>query len=126
MSSRFKKIFLIIIGLVIAFTLGTYIVLNLFTSRHDGYAKVTFVNKSNTDVKNVNIITNDSVQIKLDRIEIGGSKIAHIPVSGEGEYKADIFFINGDTLFCGAYIESGYNITETITDEKIINNTKLY
>jgi hypothetical protein len=126
MSSRFKKIFLIIFGLVISFALGTYIVFNLFTSRHDGYAKVTFDNKSNTDVKNVNIITNDSFRIKLDRIEIGDSKFAHIPVSGEGEYKAYIFFTNGDTLFCGAYIESGYNITETITDNKIINSTKFY
>jgi hypothetical protein len=126
MSSRSKKIFLILIGLVILFALGTYIVLNHLTNRYDGYAKVTFVNNSNTDVKNVNIITNDSIQIKLDRIEIGDSKIVHIPVSGEGEYKADIFFTNGDTLFCGAYIESGYKITETITDDKIINSTKLY
>lgn len=106
--------------------LGAYLVFTLFTSARDGYAKVTFINKSRTEVNNINIVTNDSLQIILNKIEIGNSKIVYIPVTGEGAYKADIIFMNGDTLFCGAYIESGYNITETITDNKIINSTKFY
>lgn len=126
MSNRLKKIFLIISGLAVLFAVGTYLVLNLFTSARYGHAKVTFINKSHTDVNNINIITDDSLQIILKKIKIDESEIVYIPVTGEGEYKARIIFTNGDTLFCGAYIESGYNITETITDNKIINSTKFY
>lgn len=126
MSSRFKNIFLIISGLAISFTLGAYFVLNIFTSLRNAYAKVTFVDKSDKVVKNIDIITYDSVHIKLNKIEIGDSKIVYIPVYGEGDYKVDIFLTNGDTMFCGAYIESGYNITEIITDNEILNNTKFY
>ena len=119
-----KKIIIVFVIFAISFVSGVYFGIKYFGDKPELRAKVTFINNASKYIKVIDIMTSDSSRYVVKNLSVNRSRDVFITVYGESGYTAKIYFDNGDTLKCGAYIESGYSIIENITDQQVATNTK--
>lgn len=81
--------------------------------------KVHVSNASNLDISTIEIAHDDGT-ITSNTLESGGSKVIPLHVNGESSYSIVVTFDNGKVVSGGGgYVEPGYRVSETITEEKI-------
>lgn len=113
-----KKNIKIVLILFIGYFLGFVSI--LLIPRKTPFAYITLKNNSGKNIKFIKIIDESKQDIQLvENISNGETKALKFYVAGEGSYTMEVTFYDNSTISGGAYIETGYKITENIKSDKI-------
>ena len=86
-------------------------------------ASIVVTNSSSKTLQSASITVGMTTYI-VDNIEQKKSKSVNLFVAGEAGYKIKVVFADGDSLINWNYIETGYQIIETVSDTKIVSAFK--
>jgi hypothetical protein len=119
-----KNAFRYLIGAVIG---GCVVgILNLLIPRNNPYVQVTVSNDAAIPIQTARADSEGGIYI-IENIPVGSSKTLKLYAAGESSYKLTVTFMNGKTLQGGAgYVESGYKVTENVTNENIKSDIDLH
>lgn len=92
----------------------------IFSGCVKSFAQITLKNNSGQAIKRVILVPERGEVLVQKNILKGSFAVFRLPVGGESSYKLKVQLEDGKVLEGGAgYVESGYRILETVTDQKI-------
>lgn len=111
---------ILLLGIVMGFIAG------LNFPRAHLYVEVELKNNSSQDILSIEL-THKEGACRLKDLKKGQHESIRFFPIGESSYSIIVQFTDGTRIEGGeTYVESGYRITETITDSKITSDTQLY
>jgi hypothetical protein len=94
-------------------------------SRDAPKVTVQVINASPIEISSI-LLTHKSEVVRIEKLAPFNSRTARLTVGGESSYRIVAHFSNGRSVDSGSrYVESGYRVTEIITEREINSDVEL-
>ena len=102
------------------------VIFSFLIPRNDPYVQLSVKNDAENPIQKVRVDSGGDVYL-IENVPVGSFKSLKLYSAGESTFKVTVTFANGKTLQGGSeYVESGYKVTEHVTNEKIESDINLH